>query len=260
MVTMKTYPRNNMSIDRIYLHKNEGPKGVSAAVGLASYLNTIDGGYHAIVDNAETVRCASDFTVVEGAGGDNDHSLHVCMIGYSAQPWGDAYDWAQFERAAQQVALWCKAHNVPVVHAAAGAPGQAPTQRGIVEHADDHDPLSEGHTDPGIYFPIESFVQRVAAILGPPPIDPELLKEIAAWLASMEVPCRLNDRGDKVASLNDWLIANGADPELAGNAYGVRTSQAVHVFKVLWQLDNQDGTVAGHDVADALIAHIAPKL
>jgi N-acetylmuramoyl-L-alanine amidase len=257
---MKTSPRNGLSIDRIYLHKNEGPKGVSAALNLAAYLKTIDGGYHVIVDNAETVRCASDDQIVEGAGGDNPHSLSICMIGYSSQPWGDAYDWAQFERCAQQVAVWCKVYNVPTIHAAPGAPGQAPVQRGIVEHADDHNPLSAGHTDPGIYFPIESFVQRVVAILGPPPPSPELLKEIAAWLTSMEVPCRLNERSDKVAALNDWLIANGADPALAGNAYGVRTSQAVHVFKVLWKLDNQDGTVAGHDLADALIAHIAPKL
>jgi hypothetical protein len=252
---MKTSPRNGATIDRIYIHKNEGPKGVNAALNLVHYLQSIDGGYHVVVDNAMSVRAAADDVVVEGEGGDNTHALAVCLIGYSAQPWGDAYDWAQFERAAQQVAAWCKAYGIPIVHVAPGAPGQPPTQRGIALHADDHSPLSEGHTDPGTYFPIESFIARVSAILGPPPPNPAEIHKIVAWLDAMKVPAILGETSDKVATLNDWLIVNGGNPLLKGNAYGVRTQQAVAWYKAQWQLHDRDGKVAGYDFATALVSH-----
>jgi hypothetical protein len=244
---MHIEPRPGHFIDRIYLHLNEGPQQQDAAWGLKAYLSGIDAGYHVIVDNRNTVRCAADNEVVWGEGGDNQHCLSLCMIGYSASnDWSSPYSVAMVERAAQQVAAWCKAYNIPAVHVRPGAPGQAPTDRGIAEHADDHRPESGGHTDPGAGFPLAAFIARVQAILAPP-IDWHGVIALEAWgerVIANPLTEDLNPDHPKrpldTAILRGLLRAKGYDVE-PGTVYGPVTVVRVHEFKVDENLPNHDG-------------------
>jgi N-acetyl-anhydromuramyl-L-alanine amidase AmpD len=222
---MHTEPRT-VPIDRVYLHTNEGPQVLGGAKNLWHYLTTIDAGYHVIVDSQDTLVLATDDQVVWGAGGDNSHSLHVCMIGYASQDWTTPYSKAEIERAAQKVASWCDLHAIPVVHVRPGWPGSAPTDRGIAKHADNNDPRSQGHTDPGAGFPIDAFVARVNEILAPP-------SKLAAYfhlVAGYVKPIRRGDHGARVRFIKKLLRRKGYKlPE--GDVYGPHMANAVKNFK-----------------------------
>lgn len=247
---MQQSPRNGATIDRIFVHSNEGPQGPNAAANLAGYLSRIDAGYHVIVDDANTVVCATDDKILWATGGDNTHSLSICLIGYAAftpADWGTPYSQAMIERAAQQVAAWCRAYNVPVTRVRPGAPGQAPTDRGIAEHADDHAPESQGHTDPGASFPIDAFVARVAAILAPAPavtaVSAKSLSVLSALLKAVTSrPIRKGDKGPKVLQLKTLLAKHGYQtPE--GDVFGLEVIEAVRRFKLAHGLKPADGTI-----------------
>lgn len=247
-VTMHTEPRTGQ-IDRIYLHTNEGPQGYSSALNLADYLTRISAGYHVIVDEYNTVVCASDGQVVWAEGGDNSHALSICMIGYSASnDWNSTYSQRMVERAAQQVATWCKAYNVPVTRVRPGWPGQAPTDRGIAGHVDDNHPASGGHTDPGVGFPWASFGRRVQAIIHPP-----VERRLVEWQHRCAVtPLHLGDINSDVVILKELLTGLGYHVE-PGTLYGVHVAEAVTAFKSKAGLNNRDGTVVGGDAAQALV-------
>lgn len=180
---MHSSPRSTAYLDRIYVHTNEGPEGDRSAWGLLNYLQTISAGYHVIVDNKDTVRAAEDDQTLEACGGDNTHSLNVCIIGYAGQSplqWKDPYSVAEIERAARQVAAWCRVYRIPCerIH-----PGSPPTDRGIGGHVDNHHPNSDGHSDPGPYFPWDYFLARVRALLNPQPKVPPMFSPAPAVVA-----------------------------------------------------------------------------
>jgi len=255
MDSMHTEARTG-NIDRIYLHTNEGHQAVGAAHGLAHNLlnNGPDGGgYHVVVDDTDTVVLAPDSAVAWAEGGDNQHALSICLIGFSATTdWTTAYSKAMIERAAQQVAHWCKAYSVPVVHVHPGVPGQAPTDRGIAEHADDHAPSSQGHTDPGSRFPIAAFVARVGAILAPP-VDWQAILKLEAWAKRVsDVPLEVGDTGDDVVTAKALLAKAGFDCGNREPIYGDTFVDMVHDFKVLRGLSNLDGTKLGAEVVKSL--------
>jgi N-acetyl-anhydromuramyl-L-alanine amidase AmpD len=245
--------RNGASIDRIYLHTNEGPQGPNAAQNLAGYLSRIDGGYHVIVDDADTVRVVQDGEVVWAEGGDNSHALSICFIGYAASTdWTTPYSKAMIERAVWVAAAWVRQYNIPVRRVDPGAPGQPPTERGIAEHADDHSPASEGHTDPGSRFPIDDFIKQLHDQVFPQ-IDWEALKKLHEWEdRTSKTPLALGMRGPDVQLLNLLLIQHGYSG-VAGDAYGTHTATAVAAFKVKAGLPNHDGTKFGADAAAAIL-------
>lgn len=250
---MHTEPRNGASIDRIYLHTNEGPESEGGARNLVGYLSRISGGYNRVRDDKETVIAANDDMIVWAQGGDNTHCLSICIIGYSAQTgaeWGDPYSAAAIEGTAQEVAAWCRAYNVPATHVDPPGPGSTPIERGIAMHADDHAAASEGHTDPGVNFPITAFVARVNAILHPAPVvkKPSISwRAAAALIAFLKAvtarPIKLGDRGPKVTKLNALLTKHGY--HVAGSAFGRATQIALHAFKEAHKLKNRDGKVCG---------------
>lgn len=255
---MHTESRNGASIDRIYLHTNEGPQSEGAAFSLAHYLTTVDAGYHVIVDDKTTVVNAGDQQVVWAEGGDNHHALSLCMIGYSADiDWTTAYSRAMVERAAQQVALWCRAYKIPTVHVRPGAPGQAPTDRGIAEHADDHDPASQGHTDPGTAFPIGLFVVRVGEILNPG-TDWAALARLVEWQKNVAAnPLKAGESHPGVIILKQLLAKRGYHTE-DGPYYGQNVTNGVAGFKGAHGLRNRIGEVCGGDCAHHLIVDPLP--
>jgi hypothetical protein len=250
---MHTEPRW-AAIDRIYLHTNEGPQEENGAANLGGYLNTIDAGYHFGVDDKNTIRYAADNVVVWAEGGDNGAALSIVMIGRAAQDWTTPYSLAEIERCAQQVATWCKQYNVPAIRVLPAPPGAAPTSRGIAEHADDHSPASEGHTDPGVGFPIDAFIKRVHDILVPP-VDWQALKLLVDWQKRAAAhPLRLGQNSPDVLILSQ-LLAHRGMPGVIGFGYGVKITEGVAWLKALWANENRDGTVVGGPFAEKLITH-----
>lgn len=255
---MHTHARTG-SIDRIYLHTNEGPQhggpaptGTNDAENLAHYLlnNGADGGgYQVIVDADSTVRLVDDNTVTWGAGGDNEHSLHVCFIGYSATiDWFSPYGKSMFDRAVKQVAEWCVAHGIPAVHLSPGCP---PDGRGIVEHADDTCASSDGHTDPGVKFPLQVFVNAVNTTLNPPP-DPALVA-FFKMVASFVKPIRFGDTGKRVAFVQDQLHRRAPQlPTGQRGHYDMNLVRRVKTFKTAQHFKNTNGTYCGLPCVKAL--------
>lgn len=190
---METKPRNGASIDKLVVHDSEGPEDDHSAQGLAGYLQHIPGGYHALVDNVETIVTASDDTIVEGAGGMNTHGLHVCFVGYASQTrdgWLDAYSRGELHQAAMWVAAKCLLYRIPCVHL---TPNQVRTEgvKGICGHGDVTAAgftASEGHTDPGAGFPWDLFIADVQSILEPKP------KVIPMYYPPLAVAASLPDR------------------------------------------------------------------
>lgn len=150
-------------INLVVVHTNEGPEGPTSAEGLAGYLHRSDvvPGYHIVVDENSGVRCAADSQRVNGAGGVNDRSLHVCITGYAAQSaaqWSDPASTAARGRAEDVVRQWCTAHGVPFRKLTAeqvrdGVPG-------VCGHVDvsKYHAASQGHSDPGAAFPWADFM------------------------------------------------------------------------------------------------------
>lgn len=244
--------RRTDALDRVYTHTNEGPEAIHGAANLAGYLQRpdIDAGYHVVTDNVEAVRVAPDTYIVWGAGGDNTHTLHVCIIGragQSAAEWLDAYSRGAIQLAAKQVAAWCKAYNIPATRVAPGSPGRAPTERGIAGHVDDHHPNSEGHTDPGVNFPWDYFLQCVrqellALGVG---IDWVALKAINDWyIAVSKSPLHWNKRSPHVEMLKA-LLKNKGYRTYGGPLYGMLVRLAVHSYKKKNGWANPDGKVVG---------------
>lgn len=250
---MHREPRNGATIDRIYIHKNEGPEVVNGAHELGHYLDTIDGGYHAGVDNLRVACYAQDDEIVWAEGGDNLHALSIVLIGWSSSRAADyitdPYLRLQFELAAQQVAYWCGKYGIPVTRVAPGTPGHAPTQRGIAEHADDHDPHSGGHTDPGAGFPMDAFIKRVQQIN----TTPESLATLAIWKQYVtDHPLRFEDNSWAVTALKELLNHIHEGPNNTSTMYGKRLVACVTAFKVKHKIGNADGAVFGGAAADAL--------
>lgn len=250
---MHVEPRNGASIDRIYIHKNEGPEVEGGAAGLGHYLDTIDGGYHKIVDDKVTVVKATDDQIVWGEGGDNLHALAICDVGWSsetaAQYISDPFSIAEFERTAQEVASWATVHNVPVVHVAPGAPGAAPTQRGIAEHADDHDPSSQGHTDPGVGYPMGHLITRVGQIIQ----ANHDLAVLALWAKEVTAqPLHAGESSWRVTLLKQLLNKLNEGPGNDSTVYGPHLVECVHAFKVKHNIDPADGSVFGGTAVEAL--------
>lgn len=246
-------------IDRIYLHTNEGPETANGAQGLVNYLARIDGGYHVVVDDKSAVRAANDDQVVYGAGGDNSHSLSICLIGYagqSASDWADEYSKAELALAAKAVAYWCIAHNIPAVHVT-GAAGQAPTARGIAEHADDHDPNSAGHTDPGPNFPLADFIARVANIIHPA-VSKDQWKDVAHLVTYEKEmtaePIRAGESGWKVVATKQLLAANNPKYDVGNESpvFGPRLVKALEEYKRDHKLKPVDGGIAGGQLVRSL--------
>lgn len=258
---MHVEPRNGASIDRVYIHKNEGPEQEGGAAGLAGYIDHIDGGYHKIRDNKVTITKAADDQIVWGEGGDNLHCLSICDVGWSSETAEqyntDPYSIAEFEGTAQEVAAWCIRYNIPTVHVAAGAPGQAPTARGIAEHADDHDPASEGHTDPGLGYPIDALASRVVELKQPTTSWPSAAELKAAHLARWEQSVIAHPLHYLDNNVNVWIMTNLLFQQgllaVPGSKYNLHVAAAVHSFKARHKLNPSDGRGFGAYSAAAIL-------
>ena len=149
----------------VVMHVNVGPDTHAGAVSVAKYCQTIEGGYHEIVDDVQYVTTARDNEVVNGAAGANADGYHICMIGDANQTpaeWHDAFSVCTWTRAAQRAHEACARLGVPMrlLSAAEVASGQS----GICGHVHVSQAFRKSdHTDPGPNFPWAEFIAQVAA-------------------------------------------------------------------------------------------------
>lgn len=172
-------------VDLIVIHTNEGQEGPNAAENLARYLQTVDPGYHVVVDENSAVRCALDNQVVWGAGGVNARAWHLCLTGYAAQTaeqWADASSRGELAIAADLTAQACRKLDVPMVRVTDTRYGGP---RGICGHGDvsAFHSSSLGHTDPGPHFPWDGFLAAVTGgTTDPAPPPPAPKEDVPVWI------------------------------------------------------------------------------
>lgn len=144
------------------VHVNVGPEKEGGARSLVNnVLPKIDGGYHWVIDNKESIRVAADNELVYGAKGGtaNAVGLHYCIIGQATQTaaeWDDPYSQDAITRCAAQVGADCRAKNIN--------PSRTPgVFDGVCGHVDVtiFFRVVGGHTDPGPAFPWPHFIDLV---------------------------------------------------------------------------------------------------
>lgn len=156
-------------ITLIVIHTAEAPEILSEARNVANYFagsSAPQASAHYVVDDGEIVQCVLETDVAwhAGHGPTNARSIGIEHAGYASQTpaqWDDDYSRAVLANSAKLVAGLCRRFGVPIVRpsldelAAGGA--------GIVGHVDVTNAFNggHGHTDPGSYFPWDSYLELV---------------------------------------------------------------------------------------------------
>lgn len=171
------------------MHLNVGPEIEGGAASLARFLQTIQGGYHEIVDDKTFLIEARPDQCVYGASGMNGDGYHICVIGnvQTAQQWADTYSRGELDLAARRVAQRCHDFGIPPTQLT-DAQVADPNTRGICDHwavnraivlpavaRGDHSMGPGDHTDVGPGFPWPSFMAAVDRnyCASPVPVPPE---------------------------------------------------------------------------------------
>ena len=175
------YKGRRSAIRLVVLHTMEADEsnpGTAEAVGNYFSRLTTQASAHVGVDTDSECRYVDDADTAWSAPGANSDGLQLEMAGRAGQTagqWEDTDSNAILERAAAQVATWCRTYGIPPVRLtdadlAAGA-------RGIIDHhAATRVYRLSTHTDVGENFPWSQFLARVAHLIGgavrPPQVTP----------------------------------------------------------------------------------------
>lgn len=162
-------PGGRSAIRKIVYHLNAGPEVEGGAAGLAKYLNTIDGGYHEIVDDKTFIVMASPDELVYGASGMNEHGYHICLIGQpqSSAQWHDAYSRGELTIAGLRGAYNCHLLGV-TPRLLTDAQIADPNARGICDHWGVNRAITHGdHVDVGPNFPWVEFMGDMVKYYAP---------------------------------------------------------------------------------------------
>lgn len=157
------------AITLVVLHSAEAPEKPGKALDVARWVASEDApevSFHYVVDAGQIVQCVREQDVAWAAPGANRQGVHVELVGYARQSpedWADTYSAAMLERAAGLVAVLCARYGIPVQ--ALDALDLVHGKSGITVHAAVSTAFKRStHTDPGTSFPMDAFVERVAAI------------------------------------------------------------------------------------------------
>lgn len=174
--------RTNDDIWWIILHAMQVDDKPSTAEGVARYMarpknQTRKASAHVATDQDSAVRMVLDKDVAYGAAGANAHGKHYEQAGFSEQSeaqWLDAESSATITRTAMLVA-----EDIDAGIGACqwlGVDDLRAGKRGVSDHITVEKAFpSTGHTDPGLYYPRDWFMQLVRRNLG---LEPSTPKEI----------------------------------------------------------------------------------
>jgi N-acetyl-anhydromuramyl-L-alanine amidase AmpD len=168
------YPGRKKKIRAVVIHCTASPDSSKGAEAVARYFQTTDraASAHTVVDNDSTVNCVKEADTAWHAKGMNADGLGLEIVGQATQSraqWLDPFSKAALDRAARKTAEWCKRYSIPPRYLTA-AQIKDGVSKGITFHVDvDRALPSTGHTDPGVNFPRDHFLNRVKAFLAPAP-------------------------------------------------------------------------------------------
>lgn len=160
MIPRGSESRAGTPITLVAIHTAEG---ATTAPALRNYLDQpgVEASYHKIVDDFQVITYLPDYLAAWAMLSGNHRSLQLCFTGFAS--WS-RITWLAHERmlriAAIEVALWCEIHNIPIVKLSPVQVGA--NQSGIMGHWDWTVGKRDGtHTDPGVNFPWDVFIQYV---------------------------------------------------------------------------------------------------
>lgn len=211
-------PRSTNGLLGICIHTTENPIGTPAENVAQYQINTETGSYHVLVDNTtndniNSIRENTDDWMTWSAGPKgNQIALHLSFVAYSRCT---RAQWLAADRmlneGADAVAYWCRRYGFPVEKI--GPADLRAGRRGIFGHADVSAAWRQvDHTDPGMNFPWDVFLNKVRARLNPQAIPqggkpmPELTGVSAAALndaklAAIESADRLRAQDAPITSI-----------------------------------------------------------
>lgn len=169
------YGIRTVNIRRVCVHTPESPERWNGADSLAQYLadpnrNRRKGGYHFVTDGNSAVRTANLGHVVAGAGGDNEHTVHICLIGYAGQSaveWTDPFSVGAIDQAARIAAELLPRYKIPARRLS--VPEIRANGFGLEGHVDVGDAFGKtDHWDPGPHFPWNLFITGIKRHMYPP--------------------------------------------------------------------------------------------
>lgn len=158
-------------IDLLVLHSMESSEGRDTAETVAKWFagpSAPQASAHFCIDSDSIVQCVQLDDVAWHAPGANHDGIGLEHAGRAAQArieWLDEYGRAMLELSARLAAHLCRRFRIPPVFVGSDAlrTGGA---RGITTHADVTRAFRRStHTDPGFGFPVDWYVQRVAALM-----------------------------------------------------------------------------------------------
>ena len=173
----KSYtPGRNRPVQYAVIHYTAGSEGpASAEAGVAYDKTRLEQvSTHCFADSNTVLREVPDIDRAHHArfhGNEIGLGLELCGTAQTRAQWLDAVSSATLRLGAKQVAEWCRDHGLPVRRLSVAetraayyaTPGQRP--KGIVGHVDCTQAYPEDggdHTDPGVAFPWDVFLQWVA--------------------------------------------------------------------------------------------------
>jgi len=173
-------------VNLIVIHTMEAPEKPNTAKNVAMWFASAQApqaSAHYCIDAEEIVQCVLETVVAWAAPGANKEGIHLEHAGYakqSASDWSDAYSTRMLERSAALAADIARRHQVPLVRLTA-ADLRTPGVRGFTGHVDVTNGRNggKGHTDPGVDFPWDRYLELISNFLRPTDPPPPPSDEIA---------------------------------------------------------------------------------
>jgi hypothetical protein len=159
-------PTRRRTIRLIVLHDMEAGEGHTTAETVAEFFHEQPHGpagssAHVCADDNSEVRSVHDHDVAWAAPNANHDGLHIEQAGYARQSreqWLDTYSRRVIRRAAQQAAKWCITYKIRPYPLHDGQLRDGHTS-GVTTHRQVTKVLcgGQGHTDPGVFYPMDVF-------------------------------------------------------------------------------------------------------
>lgn len=186
---------------------------------------------HICSDNDSDVRCVPDKDTAWAAPGANADGLQWEAAGRAGQTpaqWDDAYSKAVLRRGHRVFADWSRLHSIPV-RQLTNAQLADGVSKGIVTHNQVSQVFHlSDHWDPGLSFPMLSFVAGIKALLGSSPASPKPSPTVG--VPKFPGITRLGSRGAAVLAVQRRLRARGWTISVDG-AFGPATDKVVRAFQ-----------------------------
>jgi N-acetyl-anhydromuramyl-L-alanine amidase AmpD len=228
----KKGPRSK--VDLVVIHSAEIGESLQGAEALMRVAATTERevSWHYAADANSVTQSVREDDIAFHAPGANSNGIGIELTGQarqSAAEWDDDFSRSMLALAVELIAGICARWNIPAE--LVDRQGLLDGRRGITTHAMVSQAFKKSdHMDPGAGFPINSFVDRVAAALqstaspsaAPPPPAPAATRPILSRGA----------KGTAVAELQRRLNAAGAAPALdVDGDFGEHTENALRTFQ-----------------------------